>query len=109
MAGLPQHIAADIEYHLDAIARWFKNPTVTLVVRNDIGEGLDADVVMTKDEIPRAIEVLQRRHADEAPGTGEGRSPKTPNSTPPLRSAGASKPAPEISPGAIPQAPETEL
>ena len=67
MSGLPDHIAAEIHEHLDAIAALFKpGAKLTLLVRNDVGSGLDADVVITNDTLPEAIAGLQRRQAAEA-------------------------------------------
>jgi len=62
--SVPEHVVADIAGHLDRIAIWFKgNPKVTLLVRNDLGDGKDADFVLTADTLPEAIAALQRREA----------------------------------------------
>ncbi len=63
MRALPQPVADDIAFHLDAVAAHFKDPKVTLLVRPGVAEGLDADCVMTNDELPLAIAALERRHA----------------------------------------------
>jgi len=63
MAGqLPLHIRLDIQAHLDAIAVHFKAPKITLLVRPEVPDGLDADLVMTNDTLPALIEALKRRH-----------------------------------------------
>jgi hypothetical protein len=63
MTGLPAHVEGEIAGHLDQIKRLFKNPKLTLLVRNDIGPGMDADVVMTDDDLTSAIDALVRRRA----------------------------------------------
>ena len=63
MGALPQPVADDIAFHLDAIAAHFKAPMITLLIRPDVDEGLDADCVMTNDDLRLAIEALELRHA----------------------------------------------
>jgi hypothetical protein len=67
MSGLPDHVAAEIHEHLGAIAALFKpGAKLTLLIRNDFGPGVDADVVITNDSLPEAIAGLKRRQAIEA-------------------------------------------
>ena len=62
---IPTHIAAEISDHLDAIKRLWKNPKLTLLIRNpDLQDG---DFVMTDDTLEAAISALQKRQkADPA-------------------------------------------
>lgn len=62
MSGVPEHILEDIQSHLDAIARHFIRPRVTLLVRPDVGPGLDADFVLTNDDLLEAADGLIHRH-----------------------------------------------
>lgn len=80
MAGLPLHIALDIQAHLDAIAGHFKAPKITLLVRPEVAPHLDADCVVTNDELPLAIQALERRHAldPKKPGGPEWAGPPNP-------------------------------
>lgn len=60
-----------IEEHLNGIAAHFKpGAKLTLLVRNDVGEGFDADAVFTNDQLPEAIAALQKRH--DLAETGDG-------------------------------------
>ncbi|MFN3387476.1 MAG: hypothetical protein ACK40O_00980 [Allosphingosinicella sp.] len=61
MGGLPPHVSDAIAGHLDAIGAYFKDPKITLLVRNEVGVGLDGDLVMTNDQLPLAIAGLQHR------------------------------------------------
>lgn len=67
MSGLPDMVARRIEAHLNAIAAEFKpGAKLTLLVRNDVGEGRDGDAVFTNDTLPEAIAALQRRRTEDA-------------------------------------------
>lgn len=58
MSGIPFGVAMAIQGHLDEIATFFKNPTVTLVIRNPDLE--DADLVMTRDDPHKVIAAIKR-------------------------------------------------
>lgn len=66
MAGLPKEHQDAVAYHLNMIGVLFKNPRITLVIRNpDLNaQGKDGDVVISHtdedlDEVIRAIRVRQ--------------------------------------------------
>lgn len=61
MAGLPDGIQREIAIRLDEIRAFFTNPKLTLIVRNDIGPGKDADVVVSDDDLELAIRTLEKR------------------------------------------------
>jgi hypothetical protein len=66
MSDVPYDVAVRISSHLEAIAAEFRpGAKLTLLVRNDIGAGKDADVVFTDDKLLAAIAALQHRHTTE--------------------------------------------
>lgn len=64
MANNPKFLRdlqAQIAAHLDDIGKLFKNPKITLVVRNS--DVADADVVLSDDDLELAIKAI--RHLQE--------------------------------------------
>lgn len=58
------HLHEDLSADLDRIARRFKDPKITLVVRAP--ELKDGDVVLTNDNLESAIEAIRRLEAKAA-------------------------------------------
>lgn len=68
MAGLPQEYQQRMEQVLNEIGKMFKNPRLTLVVRNpdQTAQGLDADCVITNDDLNEAIRAINVRQQELA-------------------------------------------
>lgn len=73
MAGIPKEHQDAIAYHLNMIGVLFKNPRITLVIRNPdlTAKGLDGDVVISHtdedlEEVIRAIKVRQFEQQQKA-------------------------------------------
>lgn len=65
--AIPAAVEARINAALTAIAAEFKaGAKLTLLVRNDVPTGLDANFVMTNDTLEAAIAGLERRRVLEA-------------------------------------------
>ena len=62
--GIPQDVSEDISYHLTAIAKHFKNPKITLVVRAP--DLTDGDLVMSIDDLGEAIKAIERLAARQS-------------------------------------------
>lgn len=60
---IPPEVEAYASEHLTAIARLWKNPRVTLLVRSpDMeAEGKDADFIMTNDDLNAVAAMVDRR------------------------------------------------
>lgn len=58
-----RNLQEDICFHLEGIAKLFKNPKITIVIRND--ELADGDVVLSDDDFDKAIAAI--RHLQEKP------------------------------------------
>lgn len=55
---IPRHVSVDISAHLDAIGRHFKNPQVTLFVRNP--DVTDGDLFVSNDKPELVIAAIER-------------------------------------------------
>lgn len=55
-----------LDRDLKRIAKYFKNPRITLVVRNP--DHNDADVVLTDDDLGEAIEAIQKLQLERREG-----------------------------------------
>lgn len=69
MAGLPREYQERIAAHMEGIKILFKNPRLTLVVRNPdlTAQGLDGDCVITDDDLDEAVKAIQKRQAEINP------------------------------------------
>ncbi len=59
-----RELQEQIAYHLEEIARLFKSPKITIVVRND--ELADGDVVLSDDDLDKAIAAIHRLQENPA-------------------------------------------
>lgn len=63
---LPLSVQLDIDDKLQAIARHFVRPRITLVVRPDIGPDKDGHVILTDDDLSEVIRLLAARAGESA-------------------------------------------
>lgn len=61
---IPSHVAEAIGEHLEAIQSHFKNSRVTLLARAVGFDDGSRDLVMTDDDLMKAVKALEIRHAN---------------------------------------------
>jgi len=61
---LPDYISDEIADHLDEIAKLFKKPKVTLVVRAPEMPDGEGDLVMTDDDLDQVVGAIMRRQSE---------------------------------------------
>lgn len=66
MAGIPAEIEARLKPHLAAIARLFRAPRITLIVRGGDGGNAGGDLVLGNDNPTLALGALRARAVAEA-------------------------------------------
>lgn len=55
-----KNVERQLKLHLLAIERMFKSPKVTLIVRNDLPDGANGDILLTNDNVDSVIACIQR-------------------------------------------------
>ncbi len=58
MTDVMDNVKREIEVHLSRIAKLFKNPKITLIIRND--DLPDADLILTIDDLDKVIESINK-------------------------------------------------
>lgn len=64
MAEIPEEIRKQLEHHMAGVAKLFKAPLITLIVR--AGDNASGDLVLTNDNPTLVLEVLRNRMVAEA-------------------------------------------
>lgn len=59
-----KNVERQLKLHLLAIERMFKNPKVTLIVRNELPDGANGDILLTNDNVDKVIECIQQLRKD---------------------------------------------